>query len=46
MDFYADPAFQIATTTYYNSDLIHPNSAGVAKMYDIAKPVFDDLLAM
>jgi hypothetical protein len=46
MDFYADPAFQIATTTYYNSDLIHQNSAGVAKMYDIAKPVFDDLLAM
>ncbi|QEC79048.1 GDSL-type esterase/lipase family protein [Mucilaginibacter ginsenosidivorax] len=46
IDYYADPAFTTATTTYYNSDLVHPNGAGFAKMKVIAKPVLDALLAL
>lgn len=46
IDFNIDPAFNIATTTYYNSDLVHPNPTGYAKMHDIAKPVLDNLLKM
>ncbi len=46
IDFNIDAAFSTATTTYYNDDLVHPNPTGYAKMHDIAKPVFDILLAI
>lgn len=43
-DFNANPAFNVATTTYYNSDLVHPNATGQALMGTIIKTPLDNLL--
>ena len=46
IDYYANTNFQTATTTYYNSDLVHPNATGQALMKTIAKPVLDSLFGL